>query len=204
MLDVLHQQRMLACAGLLDPAGGRALDGRWGPKTQKAQDQFDKFFADTAKDIGSFDPRSEACIHTLLPIAQVAARNFLLLDPKDQFVVKILSGTRTYAEQDALFRQVPQVTRARGGQSNHNFGIAWDIGIFVGGEYYDGSDRDPARARAEEQAYINQRGFTKAQMPMIEWGGDWSSIVDRPHYQLSTGKSTAEVRALFESGRAFV
>ncbi|MEO8506247.1 MAG: hypothetical protein ABI593_01300 [Betaproteobacteria bacterium] len=39
--------------------------------------------------------------------------------------------------QDAPYRQGrlgnpgPRVTNARDGQSNHNFGIAWDIGIFT-------------------------------------------------------------------------
>lgn len=200
-VDALFTQRFLACAGLYTDT----LDGRWGRHTQDAQDQFDKMFADLARFMGTFDPRTEANIHSLLPKAQIAARKFLLLDPKDQFVIKILSGTRTYAEQNALFAQTnPRVTKASAGHSNHNFGISWDIGIFVGGEYYDGSDRDPARARAEEQAYINQRNVTKAQIPEIEWGGDWTSIVDRPHYQLRTGKSVDQVRALFEAGKSFV
>ncbi len=49
---------------------------------------------------------------------------------------RIISGTRTYEEQNALFRQgrwgnpPPIVTNAKGGKSNHNFGIAWDIEIF--------------------------------------------------------------------------
>lgn len=199
MIDVLHTQRILACSGF-DPKG---LDGHWGAKTQAAQELFDKQFAKTARDLGTFDPRSEACIHTLLPVAQVACRKFLLADPKDQYIIKILSGTRTYAEQAALFNQRPVVTRAPAGYSNHNFGIAWDIGIFVRGEYYDGSDRDPARARAEEQAYINQRLVTRLSVPEIEWGGDWSSIVDRPHYQLRTGRSVTEIRQWFEQGKPF-
>lgn len=208
MLDVLFQQRLLSCAGLLDRAGGAAIDGHWGPKTQAAQDRFDVFFAQTAKDLGAFDPRTEGNIHTLLPVAQVAARH-LLLTARDKFnsagmTVKILSGTRTYAEQDALFSQSPKVTNARGGQSNHNFGIAFDVGVFAGGEYYDGSDKSPARARMEEQAYIDLRAATKASVPEIEWGGDWSSIIDRPHYQLHTGKTVTAIRQLFEAGIAFV
>jgi peptidoglycan L-alanyl-D-glutamate endopeptidase CwlK len=43
-------------------------------------------------------------------------------------VFKIISGTRTYGEQNELFAQGrmkpgPIVTRARGGQSNHKFGV---------------------------------------------------------------------------------
>ena len=44
-------------------------------------------------------------------------------------------GTRTYAEQDALYAQGrttggKRVTNARGGYSNHNFGVAGDFGVF--------------------------------------------------------------------------
>lgn len=31
---------------------------------------------------------------------------------------------RTFAEQDALFNAKPQVTKAKGGQSYHNYGLA--------------------------------------------------------------------------------
>lgn len=204
MLDVLFTQRLLACSGFLDPAAGN-LDGRWGKITQAAQDAFDASFAETAKKLGAFDPRTEGNLHTLLPAMQVAARSLINAAPKNGRVVKVLSGSRTYAEQDALFAQHPKVTNARGGQSNHNFGIAVDVGIFVNGEYYDGADRDPARARLEEQAYIDLRAATKSAVPQLEWGGDWHSIVDRPHYQLATGgKSLQQVREMFEAGKQFV
>jgi len=54
--------------------------------------------------------------------------------------MKIISGLRTYAEQDALYAQGraktgPKVTNARGGYSNHNFGIAFDVGVFEGNRY---------------------------------------------------------------------
>jgi hypothetical protein len=39
------------------------------------------------------------------------------------------------------------VTGAKGGQSNHNFGIAWDVGIFDRKKYYEGNNKK------EEQAY---------------------------------------------------
>lgn len=50
------------------------------------------------------------------------------------------SGLRTYEEQNALYAQgrtAPgnKVTNAKGGFSNHNFGIAFDIGIFEGAKY---------------------------------------------------------------------
>ena len=52
-------------------------------------------------------------------------------------IIKVISGLRTYDEQNGLHakgRTTPGkiVTNARGGYSNHNFGIAFDIGVFEG------------------------------------------------------------------------
>lgn len=207
-LDVMFWQRVFACSGMYPAA---SIDGRWGPKSQTASDAFDAFFAKTATDLGTFDPRTEAAIHSLLPVAQLKARQFMNT-ARDKFkagTVKILGGSRTYEEQDSLYaqgRDAPGriVTNAKGGFSNHNFAIAWDVGVFVGGEYYDGSDRDPARARAEEQTYIGLSMIEKANVIGLEWGGDWHGITDNPHYQLATGKNLGTIRTMFESGQPFV
>lgn len=192
--DVLFFQRLLSSSGLY--AG--KLDGDYGPITHNAELAFDKLFADAVAQHGMSDPRSEGVIATLLPKAQVSARKFLTIAKTAPFNVKLLSGTRTYAEQDQLYMKRPPVTRARGGQSNHNFGIAWDVGIFVDGVYYTG------RNAVEDKAYADLAALVKPKMPEIEWGGDWVSFKDAPHYQLKTGKTTAEVRALLEAGKPYV
>lgn len=193
--DILFIQRMLSCAGLYTDK----LDGSFGKNTQKAEDDFDLIFVSNAKKFGAFDTRTEGVIATLLPKAQVAARQFMQLASNAPFQVKLLSGTRTYAEQNVLFAKRPVVTKARGGQSNHNFGIAWDVGIFVDGNYYEGKNKK------ETQAYVD---LSKIIMPtlgkIIEWGGNWKSIVDMPHYGLLTNKSISNVRALFEAGKPYV
>src|SRR6478735_5807766 len=83
----------------------------------------------------TFDKRTEGNIATLVPKAQEKARQFMtailpILEEKG-CTAKIISGTRSYDEQDDLYakgRTVAgaKVTNARGGYSNHNFGIAWD------------------------------------------------------------------------------
>jgi len=82
-----------------------------------------------------FDTRTESCIFSLLPAAQDQARKFMEACISDGIHLKIVTGYRTYAEQDSIYsrgRTVPGpiVTDKRGGYSWHNFGIAWDIGIF--------------------------------------------------------------------------
>jgi peptidoglycan L-alanyl-D-glutamate endopeptidase CwlK len=90
---------------------------------------------------------------------------------------RVAQGLRTYAEQDALFRQVPHVTKACGGWSNHNFGMAVDCYPFLNGS---SGDLNWAPHSAEFQAMV-----TALKDQGLVWGGDWHSIVDPPHFQLA-------------------
>lgn len=133
-----------------------------------------------------FDARTESNINTLLPAAQEKAREFMAACIEAGISLKIICGTRTYDEQNELYahgrtKDGPIVTKARGGYSWHNFGIAWDIGIFDGIRYIEES---PLYAKAGE---IGKRLG-------IEWGGDWTSIQDEPHFQLKIGLTLAECR----------
>jgi peptidoglycan LD-endopeptidase CwlK len=76
----------------------------------------------------------------------------------------------------------PRRPNARGGQSRHNFGIAWDIGIFGGGTYVTTA---PPYDRAAEVGLCDGH----------EWGGCWTSFVGRPHYQLALPFATAGIRS---------
>lgn len=97
---------------------------------------------------------------------------------------RVASGLRNYADQDALYAKGrttpgPQVTKARGGYSNHNFGCAVDCYPFVHGAT---GPLDFNDANAPE--FLAMVAALKAQG--LAWGGDWHSIVDKPHFQLST------------------
>jgi len=196
--DVLFYQRILSVAGLYD---GR-LDGRWSSAVDSADTAFSAEFDQIAGDIGTFHPRSEGNIRTFLPQTQRAARLFLTR-AKDfaDFEVRIISGSRTYAEQDQLYKKgrfgnpPPKVTNAKGGQSNHNFGIAWDVGIFENGRYLTGDNR--------RESAIYKNLATRVLTDDLEWGGNWTSIVDMPHYQLKLDLTLDQVRTRFEAGKAY-
>lgn len=68
----------------------------------------------------------------------------------------------------------------------------------MNGSYYQG------RNTKEDKAYTDLAIMIKAAVPGVEWGGDWKSFKDKPHYQLATGKTVGECRALLEQGRAYV
>lgn len=191
--DVLFFQRLLRADGLYKGA----LDGLWGPKTEAASAAFDQAAQAIRTASRTFDPRSERNIGTLRLQAQRRAREFLARVLDAGALARIISGTRSYAEQNALFTKGrfgnpgPKVTNARGGQSNHNFGIAWDIGIFTPQGGYVQADGPYVQAAALGMAGTHGE---------IEWGGNWTSFVDLPHYQLAQPLSMAELRKRFEEG----
>lgn len=191
--DVLFFQRLLRTDGLYSGS----LDGDWGPLTEAAVRQFERLADEIAAAVAPFDARSENNIRTLAIRAQRPARRFLFRVLAAGIGARIISGTRTYAMQDALYRQGrfgnpgPRVTHARGGQSNHNFGIAWDIGIFTASDGY------LAGGPAYDDAAM------AGQAVELEWGGNWATFVDKPHYQLATGLSARAMRARFERGAQF-
>jgi peptidoglycan L-alanyl-D-glutamate endopeptidase CwlK len=147
------------------------------------------------------DDRSEKVIATLLPEVQTYARALLTKAAQHGLTIKIISGLRTYDEQNELFAQGRTkagriVTNARAGFSNHNFGIAFDIGVFEGNKYLDDSPKYKA---------VGILGMDLG----LEWGGNWKTIVDQPHFQLrpkwagdiKERDMLAELRTRKESGR---
>lgn len=107
--------------------------------------------------------------------------------------IEVVSGLRTYAEQDALYAQGRTkpgniVTKAKAGYSNHNFGLACDLCPMVDGKY----------------DWNNNGTFlligAQAQYQLLEWGGAWKKFIDKPHVQLHTPMTLAECRQLFKKG----
>lgn len=141
------------------------------------------------------DERSERNIATLKPEIQPLARRLIELAVERGINVKVISGYRSYEEQDELYKQGRSkpgkvVTKAKGGHSYHNFQLAFDIGVFSadGKEYYP-----------ESEAYLTcgEIGISLG----LEWGGSWASFQDLPHFQLNPrGYSLAEMRQRHEAG----
>ncbi len=195
--DVLFYQRFLKSNGLYNGL----LDGVWGSETNKADAEFISQSISIAKQYGSFDSRSESNIVTLVPKAQIEARMFLKRCRGNDKDVRIISGTRTYQEQNVLYNHgrfgnpAPVVTNAKGGQSNHNFGIAWDVGLFDNDGNYITHDTD----------YVSLAKIILPEIKSIEWGGNWHFFKDYPHYQLkAVSESVTIIRRLFEDGNIYV
>lgn len=106
--------------------------------------------------------------------------------------VMVVSGYRSFAEQDALYAQGRTkpgniVTNARGGQSLHNYGLAVDV--------------VPIGANGQPDWNVPNSTWQKigaaGKRQGMEWGGDWTSFVDRPHFQMTAGRSTSSLLAQY-------
>ncbi len=99
----LFWQRFLESAGFYRGQ----LDGDFGEQSHAAAHQFEAESLKIAQDLGFFEIRTEGNIQSLQLEAQRKARQFLAdvneKLSKDGLTFKIISGTRTYEEQNDLF-----------------------------------------------------------------------------------------------------
>lgn len=156
---------------------GLSQDGVVGPKTIAAI--YEKVCG-TKEDIQPgaviVDERSARCISTLHLVLQEIAKRFLERCHLKNLGIKIICGTRTYEEQAELYSKGrttsgAKVTNAGPGQSMHNFGLAFDIGVFADGKYLPES---------ENYEIAGQIGESLG----LDWGGNFKSIKDEPHFEL--------------------
>lgn len=108
--------------------------------------------------------------------------------------VEVISGLRSWAAQAALYasgRTKPGeiVTKARPGSSWHNYGLAIDLGLF---QASNGLYLDKGKPTLSDVFY-QQIGKVAAKHG-IEWAGNWKSFTETPHFQVTFGKTLAELR----------
>lgn len=111
--------------------------------------------------------------------------------------VEVISGLRSWSAQAALYAQGRTkpgriVTKARPGSSWHNYGLAIDLGLFMNGNYIDETMPQVADKLYAEIGRI-------AESHGIEWAGNWKTFQETPHFQVTFGKTLAELRATMES-----
>lgn len=114
---------------------------------------------------------------------------------------------RTFAEQNALYSQGrtspgAKVTNAKGGQSWHNYGLAIDIVLL------QDKDGNGTHETASWDNKIDFDGDGVADWLEVvyvfklygwEWGGDWASFKDTPHFQKTFGLTIADAKTRFET-----
>jgi peptidoglycan L-alanyl-D-glutamate endopeptidase CwlK len=184
--------------GVIQEAVGADVDGKLGPQTLTAiAQQVAPQQAAALVQSPGFEPdsRSQKNIATLLEPVRPYAVALIQKAASNGITIKIISGLRSYAEQDALYAQGRAadgdiVTHAKGGYSNHNFGIAFDVGVFESNKYLPDSPK------------YKTVGVLGVELG-LEWGGNWKTITDQPHFELrpSWATSMAEGNMLAELRR---
>ena len=140
------------------------------------------------------DAATNRAIATLHPeIREQAAQFVNRVEQELGIQLRITSGFRSFAEQDALYAQGRTrpgdvVTNARGGQSNHNYGLAFDV--------VEVNPNGTVNWNTDWSA-IGRVGQSMG----FEWGGAWTSFVDRPHFQMTFGLSTSQLLARHNAGQ---
>ncbi|MGE5416474.1 MAG: M15 family metallopeptidase, partial [Acidobacteriota bacterium] len=137
-------------------------------------------------------PKTLTKLDTLHPLLRTNAESFLLEAKSIGINLIITDGYRSFAEQDALYSKGRDhkgkiVTNAKGGQSYHNYGLAFDVVEVVDGKAdWDSKNWDKIGALGKKYGF--------------EWGGDFKSFVDKPHFQCSYDLDTAELLKKVKSG----
>ncbi|AWG44188.1 hypothetical protein BEH_24305 [Priestia filamentosa] len=104
------------------------------------------------------------------------------------YYIAITQGLRTPDEQNALYAQGRTkpgkiVTNAKGGQSIHNYGLAFDFAVF-----------DENQNPVWTGNTYNKVGALGKQLG-LEWGGDWKSFKDLPHFEYTFGLTLKQLQA---------
>jgi len=141
----------------------------------------------------TWDKKTDAKIKSLHPkLRPIAAQFINEVQKKLGHKLRITDGYRTFAEQDKLYakgRTAPgkKVTNAKGGQSYHNYGLAFDCYLTENGNVTFSKGINSEIAKIGESLGL-------------EWGGRWTTLKDMPHFQLTKGK-TSELLAKYNSGK---
>ena len=138
-------------------------------------------------------------ITKLHPRLQVKLEELKALCLKEGLKIGIGECLRTVAEQDALYAQGRTqpgsiVTNGRGSsyQSQHQWGIAFDFYRADGLGAYNTTGR------------FFERVGEIAKSLGLGWGGDWSSLVDRPHVYLPDwGSTPARLKVMYGTPEKF-
>lgn len=139
-------------------------------------------------------------IDQLHPVLQKKLRELVKISEEKGYPVGIGECLRTVEEQNALYAQGRTepgqiVTNAKGSSfsSMHQWGVAFDFYRKDGkGSYEDGD------------GFFRKVGELGKELG-LEWGGDWKSIVDKPHFQLPDwGSTPKELKKQYKTPQDFM
>lgn len=162
---------------------GLKINGIFGPRTRQQL-----FNPNSIPDYSKM-PSSKS-LTALNSYVAILAQNFINLCRQNNIIVSIIVSFRSWYEQDILYQKGRTttgsvVTDAQGGDSYHNWGLAFDAAPVQNGVI-----------NWNDIATFNSMGQLGEQVG-LEWGGNWTTykiaLVDLPHYQYTYGLSTEDL-----------
>jgi peptidoglycan L-alanyl-D-glutamate endopeptidase CwlK len=127
-------------------------------------------------------------LHYLHPIVRTKCEQFISECKKQGIIILITSTYRDIESQNALYAQGrttagKKVTNAKGGQSFHNYRVAFDFVPLVNG-----------KAVWNDKELFNKCGEIGESLG-LEWAGRWKSFKELAHFQLTNGLTLKDFRA---------
>jgi peptidoglycan LD-endopeptidase CwlK len=138
---------------------------------------------------------SDQRLATLAPALAERGKQLIRDCHAEDVVIRIGDGLRSWSRQNALYAKGRTaagavVTYARGGESFHNFGLAFDI------ELLDSDGRPTWDARDPGWSAAGRLGVARG----LRWGGHWKRSKDLPHFELGTHLTLEDCRRLQPMG----
>lgn len=115
--------------------------------------------------------------------------------------IRIVQGLRTIDEQNEIYAQGRTkpgkiVTKAQGGHSYHNYGLAIDFALIFdkdGNGSFEALSWDTSSDADHDQVKDWQEVVKVFEAAGWEWGGKFSTIKDAPHLQKTFGHKIADL-----------
>lgn len=149
----------------------------------------------------TIDPISSQRAQKLHPFIKISVMELLSACYAKNVPIRIVQGFRTIEEQNALYSQgrtLPGkiITNAKGGDSWHNYGLAIDFCLLRSGNEIswnreEDADHDGQKDWHEVVDLFIAKGF--------EWGGNWTSFPDYPHFQKTMGLTIRKAKELYDA-----
>jgi len=123
----------------------------------------------------------------LLPVVATKARAFIAAAKREGIDLICTSTYRDHASQNALWAQGRTkpgkiVTNARGGQSYHQYRVAFDVCPVIAGKCVWNDQKLWRR--------IGELGEAAG----LEWAGRWKTFREMPHFQYTGGLTLTQLR----------
>ena len=126
-------------------------------------------------------------LNLLKPKVKLLAEELIKESKKAGVQIILVQGFRSREEQDALYAKGRTekgkiVTNAKGGQSFHNYGVAFDVCPIVNGKV------------TWKYAELFKKVGSIGESIGLEWGANWKKYKDLPHFQYTAGYTLAQFK----------